>query len=180
MTRDQALEFLREHQPLPDDAALDEATAETYDEVRKYFEANPDPACVDLFIGSFGDGLGLGIYQLIEDTLDQHPKDVVVQAIEKGLRSPFPGVRYWSANLVTSFPDERFLDRLRVNLKSENPDTRSSSFWALLSLAALLKSKEARAAVLDFYTNEADDHLRANAADLVQDLKRSEAGGFQP
>lgn len=176
MTRDQAIEFLREHQPMPDDADLDDATAETYDEVREYFEANPDPECVSLFIGSFGDGLGFGVYQLVERTLARHPQDIVISAINNGLQSRFPGVQYWSANLAVAFPDDCFLCPLLANLKSGNPNTKSMALGALASLATNLRSERARNAVLEFFDHETDEDLKSIAADVVEYIESFPGG----
>ena len=44
MDREAALQFLREHQPMPPEDQVDDDLIDRYDEVRKYFIANPDPA----------------------------------------------------------------------------------------------------------------------------------------
>ena len=42
MTRDQALDFLQKHQPLPPDDELRQEEIDAYDEVRRFFLANHD------------------------------------------------------------------------------------------------------------------------------------------
>ncbi len=65
MTTDDALDFLRRHQPMPDDEVLTEDLIQQYDEVRQHFIDSPDQRCIPLFLGSFGDGDGFGVYQLV-------------------------------------------------------------------------------------------------------------------
>jgi hypothetical protein len=75
-----AVAFLKQYQPLPDDEALNELpdVMNTYDETRKYFLENPDPVCIRLFLHSFGEGSGYGMYQLIEDVISKFEPELVV------------------------------------------------------------------------------------------------------
>jgi len=69
MTTSEALSFLQAHQPMPDDDALNAhpEILQKYEEVRKYFVENPDPRCIELFLNSFGERSGFGIYQLVDE-----------------------------------------------------------------------------------------------------------------
>jgi len=53
MNKFEAIEFLKHHQPLPDDNELTKEIIDNYDEVRKFFKSNPDEICIPLFLNSF-------------------------------------------------------------------------------------------------------------------------------
>ena len=105
MTTEEALRFLARHQPLPPENELDEQTIATYDEVRKHFLDVYDERCVDLFLGSFGEGMGLGVYQLVDEVLRKYPHDLVVLSLDRHLCSSHSGVRFWCLQVATIFPD---------------------------------------------------------------------------
>ena len=69
MTDNEAIEFLKTVQPLPDDSELSEELIAQYDEVRKHFIKSPNELAVPLLLNSFGDGDGFGVYQLVEDAI---------------------------------------------------------------------------------------------------------------
>jgi hypothetical protein len=62
MNIDEAITFLKNHQPMPSDVDLDKETINGYDEARKVFLFNRAPECVPLFLNSFGEGDGFGVY----------------------------------------------------------------------------------------------------------------------
>lgn len=66
MTTDEALQFLSNHQPMPSDKDLTEELINQYDSVRCYFISHPDDRAINLFLRSYGDGDGWGVYQLVE------------------------------------------------------------------------------------------------------------------
>jgi hypothetical protein len=65
MNKEKAIEFLKKHQPMPDDDSLSTELINEYDMVRKYFLMNPDEECIPLFLNSYGKIDGYGVYKLI-------------------------------------------------------------------------------------------------------------------
>ena len=65
MTKDDALNFLLRYQPMPSDKDLTQDIIDKYDDVRKFFIKNPDRKAIELFLRSFGEGDGRGVYQLV-------------------------------------------------------------------------------------------------------------------
>ena len=146
MTREGALEFLRAHQPLPPDRKLSEETIKTYDDVRKFFLAYPDKECIELFLFSFGDGSGYGVYQLVEDVIAKCDRNDVVPILGRALQTGGEGVRYWASQIATRFPDQRLLEPLSMTLADPNADTREMSVAAVEAIGgpvgrALLKTR---------------------------------------
>ncbi|PEC48164.1 HEAT repeat domain-containing protein [Bacillus sp. AFS096315] len=127
----QALYFLKEHQPLPSDEELDEETLRILDETRKYFIENPSLECIPLFLNVFGDGSGFGVYQLIEDVIVQFSNKEVVPHLLKSLQSDYKGVRYWSAQIAASFPDNQLIKPLSLLINEKDSDIRSVAYTAL-------------------------------------------------
>lgn len=75
MTKKEALAFLALNQPMPNDYDITQELINKYNNVRLYFSANPAEEAIPLFLQSFGEGDGFGVYQLVEDFLykcDKH------------------------------------------------------------------------------------------------------------
>ncbi len=64
MTNEEALRFLWANQPLPPDEQLGDRIR-VFDEVRKFFRENYEPACLEPLLNAFGDGSGFGVYQVV-------------------------------------------------------------------------------------------------------------------
>lgn len=131
MNRADGLCFLRENQPLPSDNALTEGLIRDYDSVRKFFLESKDPDCIPLFLGSFGEGSGFGVYQLVEAVLLVFPPEEVVPHLRVGLSSEHKGVRYWCAQIASAFPDHTLVSSLNELLSDVSADTRLMAATAL-------------------------------------------------
>jgi hypothetical protein len=124
MDVEEALKFLAQHQPMPSDANLTQELMDRYDEVRRYFLTHEDARCVPLFLGSFGDGSGWGVYQLVENVLRRYPSSVVVPALGEALNSSYRGVRNWSLEIAMSFPDRSLVPHFARMLFSKDYEER--------------------------------------------------------
>ncbi|WP_019636598.1 HEAT repeat domain-containing protein [Paenibacillus fonticola] len=131
MDLNEAIEFLRNNQPLVDDSVLEDETIKKYDEVRKFFLSNPDPSCVPLLLNSFGNGDGFGVYQLIEDVIVKFDNELVLPHLINALDSEHKSVRYWNAQIASSFPDTILIEPLIKLLEEKDSDIRYASITAL-------------------------------------------------
>jgi hypothetical protein len=134
MNTDDALQFLRAHQPMPSDAQLSEEDVEQYDAVRRHFLAHPSPECVPLLLNSFGEGDGLGVYPLVEDVLRKLPKNAVVPHLRAALGSVHRSVRYWCAQIAAVCPDSFLIQPLTLLLDDSDPDIRCAAITALVQI----------------------------------------------
>jgi len=159
MTSDDALTFLKTHQPLPPDDALNEATLERFDEIRKYFRDNPDPECVQLFLNAFGDGSGFGVYQLVGKTLVEQDRERVVRELIYALQSPRRSIQNWASEIAALFPDERLLEPLGVLLRDGDFDLKYAVLTALEQIAG-----DARDVLLRKFIDEEEDAELINVA----------------
>lgn len=130
---EQALEFLRKHQPMPPELELTQEQIDQYDAVRQHFIKYPDPRCVPLFLGSFGEGTGYGLYQLIDDVLRMYPEHFVIGELAKALRSPHRSVRTWCLDMAMGFAHER-LRPIAMRLAASSDETESGFASTLLEL----------------------------------------------
>ncbi|EPM67878.1 hypothetical protein A584_20118 [Pseudomonas syringae pv. theae ICMP 3923] len=123
---------------MPTDSQITQEQAETYDEVRIYFIKNPDSESIELFLRSFGDGDGLGMYQLVEDVFYQCEKSDVVSGIQTVLEdlSIPDGVRYWTTQAAAAFPDDVLRNGLSLSLASSIEDIREAAKLAVEMLGA--------------------------------------------
>jgi len=160
MTIDDALQFLRDHQPMPPTESASDDLVRRFDEVRKFFIANPDERCVDLLLNSFGKGDAHGVYQLVEDAILAFPDEVVVPALAGSLRNPAGSVRYWSAQIAANYPSQELAEPLIDLLKHGNLDERVAAVTAL----ELLGTQQVRA--------EMEKALSANIEDEVKKVIR--------
>jgi len=131
MTHDEAIQFLRAHQPMTPTDQIKDADAQTYNEVRRFFLSSPDKACIPLFLNSFGDGDCFGVYQLVEDVIAPFEAGAVVPHLAMSLRSPHRSIRYWSAQISTRFPSFKLIDALAELLREDDFDLRYASVTAL-------------------------------------------------
>ena len=131
MNSEIALNFLKNHQPLPSDENLTKSLLDDYDEVRKYFIEHPNKQAISLFLNSFGEGDGLGVYQLIEDVVRAHNIEDVIPHLNSSLVNGSNAIQYWCAQIAANFPDERLLEGLLIALDNESADTREAAIIAL-------------------------------------------------
>ena len=166
MTREEALNFLKIHQPMPDDRHLDKNLIDQYDEARKCFLYAPAVECIPLFLNSFGIGNGLGVYQLIDDVLKKYNRDEVVPHLRTSLNSKHEGVRYWSAQIASNFPSAELIKPLKNLLRDNNRDIRYATITALEQIGGDI--------VKDFLEThliaESDEEIKELVKDVLQEL----------
>ncbi len=153
MNADEGLAFLLRHQPMPDDDDLTQETIDTFDEVRRYFTAHPDPRAVPLLLGSFGDGSGWGVYQLVENAFRKLDRDHVVRSLRVALESPHQGVRNWSLQIAMVYRDRSLVPCFKRSLFAQDLDER---LWAAHNLEMNFNEAE-DAPVLRLALSKEDD-----------------------
>ncbi|GGO40644.1 HEAT repeat domain-containing protein [Deinococcus humi] len=137
MIRDEAIAFLRAHQPLPTDDSfarqpdLARALLTQFHQARKYFEAHPDADSLPLLLGSCGDKSGFGHYQLLDGAFMPHPAHVVVPHLISALRSPHLGVRFRAAELSALFSDDQLVMPLLKVYQHGDIDEQDAALLAL-------------------------------------------------
>jgi len=156
MKTEEALQFLRSHQPLPPTREISEQLLKQFDEVRKYFAEHPDNSSVPLLLNSFGEGDGHGIYQLVEDTILAYPENIVVPALLDGLRSPHCSVREWCAEIAVNYARPEFVTPLLGILQSGSVDGRMASVNAL----EIIQTPEARRGLENALETDIEDEVR--------------------
>lgn len=166
MTNEEALNFLRSHQPLPPDHELDEDTIVRFDKVREFFENNPDPACIQLLLNSFGEGSGFGVYQLVGGTLLMQDKGLVIKELHSALRNPNKGIRLWSAEIASLFPDNSLLEPLVRLLDEDDFDLK----YAALTALEQVKTLELLGTLTEYIAKEQEEELRRVAEEIVDDI----------
>lgn len=169
MTAEEGLAFLNAHQPLPDDEELSEEQSRTFDAVREYFQGNPDPRVIRPLLQSFGKGDGFGTYSSAEDVLSQFSAEEVLPHLREAMRSPHPGVRYWSTSFVSSFPDESLIPLAIENLRDDDVDVRVQAAYAL----GLIGSDEAIPALEASLETEEREVVRDAIEEVLNDLRGS-------
>lgn len=140
MDLDHAFSFLRKHQPLPSDDNLSIEDIRTLDKVRQFLTDNPYPESIPFLLNVFGEGSGFGVYQLLEDTLITYDSEDVVPYLIKSLQSEHQGIRYWSAQIASSFPDQRLIKPLSSLVEERNSDIRLEAYvaWGEISDTSIL------------------------------------------
>lgn len=128
-TKEDALNFLSRHQPMPSDNNLTQEIIDEYNDVRKFFIKNPDKKAIELFLRSFGEGDGWGVYQLVEDFFYQCSDTDVKNEIKNVLEDiTIPdSVRYWVTQTAADFNDEMLRNGLEISLQSKNIDIKDAA-----------------------------------------------------
>src|SRR5262245_42239008 len=156
MTRDEAISFLRQHQPLPD-VSFDQKLLTGLHDTFQFFKANPDREALPLLVNVFGDGSASGIYQLFDELLSKYDMEDVVREVRKALSSKHRSVRYWNAQMSADFADERLTQPLADLLRADDFDMRYAAITALEQIGSPAARRELKAALL----RETDAELRA-------------------
>lgn len=164
MTKEKALQFLTDHQPMPRELDVDDETIGTFDDVRQFFLANPDKACIPLFLGAFAPDSGCGVYQMVEMIFWKfEPADVIPHLIA-GIRGQTPGARSWSAEIASAFPSPELIEPLTEALAAGDPDLTDAAVIAL-SFIDDPRARDVLRVALRKY--DVDDGLRN---DIIKDL----------
>lgn len=100
-------------------------------------------------MNSFGNGSGFGVYQLVEDVLLKYSKEQVVPHLIEALKSQYSGVKYWAAQIASSFPDPNLITPLTQLLVEPSTDLRYAVIVALSqiddrSIIGVLKNAQKR------------------------------------
>ena len=167
MNKEKAILFLKNHQPMPEDSKLDEQTIEMYDEVRKFFMENPDKECLPLFLNSFGEYDGNGVYQLVEDVILKFEHEEVVSCLSEALKSSYSGVKYWCAQICSLFPDRKLIKSLEKLLTEDSDDIRIA---ALTSLSIINDSK-ILTILKNHYDEEPNEEVKDFLSELINDIE---------
>jgi hypothetical protein len=167
MNSEEALDFLREHQPMPPEEELSEELITRFDEARRALERDPDPRGLLLLLRSLGEGSGLGVYQLLDDTLRAYDREDVVRALSETLRSSLPSVRSWSMELALDYPDPRLVPHAVALLRSDERDARF--FAAAYLVDHWSTDPDAREALRDAAVSEDDPDVRQVLLEAVDD-----------
>ena len=151
-----ALAFLRAHQPMPPDDALEDSLIEQFDTVRKYLIAHPDPACIPLLLGAFGDGMGFGVYQVCDDVLRHFSTAQLAPHLALALASDRSSTRWWAAHWAMEFPHPSLFPELRRLLLMRAPE-----------------DEDARGFLIDAVESLANEYQLGEARQLLEELEHS-------
>lgn len=166
MEKKQAIDFLSQHQPLPDDGEALDVLIEEFNEIRKYFMEFPDPSCIPLFLNCFGNGDGYGVYQLIEYLIIKFDDSIVLPHLKRSLYSNFSSVRYWCSQIAANYDSEDLLEGL-INVYEKGDDDSKCAALTALSEIPHQKTYELARKVID---DETDDLLLEIANDIMDNL----------
>lgn len=169
MDKEKGLNFLKENQPMPNDKNLNESLISMYDEVRRYFLANPDEKCLPLFLNSFGEYGGMGVYQLVEDVILKFNHDKVVDCLLEALKSKYNGVKYWCAQICALFPDEKLINPLEELLNDLNQDIRMSVITSL----SQIQDDRVTTILKNQLNVDKDNEIKEFLTNVIEDLEEN-------
>ncbi len=173
MNKEEAIEFLRRHQPMPPDSELTEDLSTRYDEIREYCIAHPDREYIPLFLNSFGEGDGFGVYVLVDRVIRQFSAEEVIPHLIEALHSEHPSVREWCADIAIDFKSPELIDPLRELL--QNPNEKQDTRCYAASDLGLIDDERATAVLEDALAKETDPEVWVEINDALAD-KQSAAG----
>jgi hypothetical protein len=165
MSRKRAVEFLRQHQPLPADHALEQEHLDELDAVRCYLIKCPALEALELLLGVFGEGSGFGVYQLIEDAVAAYEPADVVPALCRSLESGPRSARSWCAQIACGhrYRDDRLVDPLGGNLTSGDEDVR----YFVITALEFIGTPRAKATLRNWLPQERDEELQGRIREIL-------------
>ena len=143
---EQAFDFLRAHQPMPDTFDLTincEDLVQEWDRVCEHFTNNPCIEALPLFFGSFGGGDGYGVYQTLRGYIEKLDPDEAASYFIEALNSPSSAIREqvseFTLDLESTKPE--YVETLwqRVEDPNEIPDVRA---WCSSALEVLSRTQD--------------------------------------
>ena len=155
---------------MPPESRLSDEDIRTFDEVRRFFVANPDPACVPLFLASFADDMGTGVYQLCDDVFAAYSQSTLTPHLADAMRSPHKGVRWWAAHWAVQFSALELFEPQKALVG--RPDEADAHRFALSAICVILeatKDTSVAAFLRDRAATESDPELR----DVILDCLRA-------
>lgn len=164
MNTEDALEFLRAHQPLPATGEISDEILSSFDAVVRHFTCVVDDRSVGLLLNSFGEGDGHGVYVTVEDALKVQDPDIVRAELIKSLKSLDGAVRYWSAQIAASFPDDSLASPLAEILAEGTIDEKIAAATALVCIG----TSTALDALSEVLKVETDSRVRELIKEVVQ------------
>lgn len=165
MNKEEAIEFLRRHQPMPPDSELTEDLITRYNEIREYCIAHPDPEYIPLFLNSFGEGDGCGVYVLVDRVMRQFSAEEVIPHLIEALHSEHPSVREWCADIAIDFKSPELIDPLRELL--QNPNEKKGTRCYAASDLGLIDDERATAVLEDAFAKETDPEVWVEINDAL-------------
>lgn len=95
-----------------------------------FFEGNRDDRCVPLLFGAVNADSGFGVYQLVEDVLQNQTRSVVLSEIELALKNGKEHHLAWVLEWAMNFEAFEFEELVRgfVNHPSVDISTNAKSF----------------------------------------------------
>jgi hypothetical protein len=155
MTTEDALNFLRANQPLPDTEFLSEAILKRFDEARKYFQENPHPECVELLLGALSKGDGHGTFALVEDAIFNQDRDTTLKALEKVMAKRSVGL-YWQLRIASNYAQTAWIPIFASVLSFGDTDERFAAVDAL----SFINTEPALAVLRTHLQSEKDTDIR--------------------
>ncbi len=148
MTYEEAINFLKSHQPMPDTqivitrenkewasplAIEIESLVDKWEEVLNYFMEHPCEESIPLFFNSLGDKDGLEVYQYLRHYLVKFPHEIVIPYFKSAFRSPSPIIRFWAANFAMEIDSgaQDFIEAMLPLLLDSEEDVRAFASSAL-------------------------------------------------
>lgn len=118
---------------MPSDNDLTQELIDHYNKVRRFFIDHPNREAIGLFLRSYGEGDGWGVYQLVENFFLQCKGSEVKLEIKKVLEDiTIPdSVRYWVTQVAAAFIDEILRGGLEISQRSKNTDIKDAAEMAI-------------------------------------------------
>ena len=153
MTTAEALLFLEEHQPLPQQ--MSPTLTVRFEAALASLRKNPHTDCIPLLLGCFANWEEIDHQESIQALLQQFPTQQVIPHLAQSLASEDVMVRKWSADTARIFPHEDLLPLLSPLLVNEDTEIR------LISAAALecIGGARARAIAQRAMAREQDEQI---------------------
>jgi hypothetical protein len=121
------LDFLRLHQPLPLEAELSAEQIDRFEEVRQFFVENHDDRCIPLLINAVNADGGFGVYQMVEDALQNQTRSVVVSELELALCQGKDHHLAWVLEWATSFESFELEERIQKYVDHPSADISTNA-----------------------------------------------------
>ena len=164
MNKEEALNFLRNHQPMPSDDCVTQKELDSYKECIEFFENNPDVECIPLFLNSFSKGRAFEGYDHVRFVFYKLPPENVIYYLKQYLYNENRNIRFWCAQFALDYSYSELTEPLTYCLKDPDNGIRT---WAVLALKYIPEEKVTKI-LQEAYEREIDNAVKKDIEEALK------------
>lgn len=157
MNIEEALAFLAEHQPLPENPEI--ALVRQLHWALMAVDVHLDPRAIPLILGALNDFDDLTIFENVQSTLAKFKESVIRPYLLHALKSDNYILSLWAADTIRYFPNNSYLSHLE-HLYNKHLEGSAEIRMVVAAVMEVINTAEAATYAIKLITDEDDPEIR--------------------